>query len=301
MRRTSTANQQVSPSESVTVSAERTPCGFSPSPGTPGEGWGGGKLPLERRIVPEPRRASPLPNPPPEYQGRGNGTRLKCDAPSLSRRLGYSRLVPSMQSVILALLLLLCCRPAFSATALQTSAAVEKAKAFLYSHQKNGNWEEVASPSEDFKDINGGQWSGMTAIATYALLCAGEKPTDPRLASAIDFLAKTETRGIYAAGTRCLVWGSLEQTPKIRAAARKDAALLLSAMRTHGAGKGLYYYTPPATPHDDAYDHSVSQFAALGLWTLTKQGFEVPTDFWTATDQACARASISGRSLVLCI
>ena len=149
---------------------------------------------------------------------------------------------------------------------------MEKAKAFLYAGQKNGNWEEVQAPENDFKDINGGQWSGMTAISTYALLCAGEKSNDPRIAAAIDFLTRTETRGIYAAGTRCLVWSSVEQTPKVKAAAKKDMDLLLSSMRRQGPAKGLYYYIPPADPHDVAYDLSVSQFAPLGLWAMARRG-----------------------------
>src|SRR5215472_6600431 len=38
---------------------------YPPSPGTPGEGWGGG---LKKLL------ASPLPNPPPEYREGGYGT-----------------------------------------------------------------------------------------------------------------------------------------------------------------------------------------------------------------------------------
>ena len=47
--------------------------GLSPSPGTPGEGWGGGELRPECRIVPDLDLSSPSPHPnaPPEYQGRG--------------------------------------------------------------------------------------------------------------------------------------------------------------------------------------------------------------------------------------
>jgi hypothetical protein len=40
---------------------------LSPSPGNPGEGWGGGRTPVFAR--------NPLPNPPPDYRGRGKKTR----------------------------------------------------------------------------------------------------------------------------------------------------------------------------------------------------------------------------------
>jgi hypothetical protein len=53
----------------------------SPSPGTPGEGWGGGRTPMDRR--------NPLPDPPPEYQGRGTEAarvkmQLPCDSPRIA-------------------------------------------------------------------------------------------------------------------------------------------------------------------------------------------------------------------------
>src|SRR5205807_9576335 len=43
---------------------KREAAGFSPSPGTPGEGWGGGCVEQASFAT------GPLPNPPPEYRGR---------------------------------------------------------------------------------------------------------------------------------------------------------------------------------------------------------------------------------------
>jgi len=55
---------------------------LSPSPGNPGEGWGGGPAPIVAR--------SPLPNPPPEYQGRGKETPLNMRLPCSLGDLGGS-------------------------------------------------------------------------------------------------------------------------------------------------------------------------------------------------------------------
>jgi len=60
------------------------------------------------------------------------------------------------------------------------ASALAKAKAFLYARQINGNWEDAAQGVyQNDNSYNGGQWGGITALATYALLAAGENPQDP--------------------------------------------------------------------------------------------------------------------------
>jgi glycosyltransferase-like protein len=55
------------------ISGTANASAFSPSPGTPGEGWGGGGLLRELPTVGDSSLpSSPLPGPPPEYQGRGH-------------------------------------------------------------------------------------------------------------------------------------------------------------------------------------------------------------------------------------
>src|SRR5262249_19890628 len=103
----------------------------------------------------------------------------------------------------------------------KVDAALEKAKAFLYSQQKNGNWEDVQAPEAKVipPDVKSGQWGGLTAIATYALLAAGENPQDDRLRSAIEFLQKAEIQGIYALGLRAQVWNLVPDSPAVKKAA----------------------------------------------------------------------------------
>src|SRR4051794_23073623 len=63
--------------------------------------------------------------------------------------------------------------------------AIQKAKAYLYSQQKNGTWEIVADGELSSKGKHRG---GLTAVVTYALVAAGDSPQDPRLVKAIEFV-----------------------------------------------------------------------------------------------------------------
>jgi hypothetical protein len=177
---------------------------------------------------------------------------------------------------------------ASAATGEQVDKSVDKATAWLLAHQTQGNWEVVQRPTPDARGdkLSNGQWTGQTACVAYALLCAGVSPNDPHVASAIDFLSKTETHGTYALGVRCLLWSALNLDTKLRAVARRDLQFLIAGMRAKGDGRGLYFYLPPTLANPAEYDHSASQFAALGVWALAREGFEVPLEYWRLTDSA---------------
>lgn len=195
----------------------------------------------------------------------------------------------AVAAAALALLLPALSRPAGAATNDQVDKAVDKATAWLLSHQNpGGNWEVVPQPTQDPAggELSGGQWTGQTACVTYALLCAGVSPNDPHVSQAIDFLTRTETHGTYALGVRCLVWSVLDLNPKLRAVAQRDLKFLVAGMRAKGDARGLYQYVPPTVATMTLYDHSASQFAALGVWALQRQGFEVPLEYWRLTDTA---------------
>ena len=66
---------------------------------------------------------------------------------------------------------------ASAATSQQIRDAIGKGKEYLYSIQKNGNWE--------IEEKIHGQKTGQTAVVLYALLAGGENANDPRLAPAI--------------------------------------------------------------------------------------------------------------------
>ena len=81
---------------------------------------------------------------------------------------------------------------------------MKKAVDALYSQEHNGNWEATPAGSSEF-GINGLQWSGTTAITTYALLCTGEHRRTRVSRRPSAFWLRT-SKGVYASAARCLVW-----------------------------------------------------------------------------------------------
>src|SRR5690349_17587095 len=103
------------------------------------------------------------------------------------------RLTSLTIALVLATLLAVAAAPARAATPKEVDDAVAKAVKYLYQVQQDGNWEIVPNPvNQDGPDVKGKQWGGLTAMATYALLAAGENPQDERLAEAISWLLKQE-------------------------------------------------------------------------------------------------------------
>jgi hypothetical protein len=185
---------------------------------------------------------------------------------------------------------------ASGATVAAVDAAIEKGKAYLYSVQSaDGTWEKDSKPeppggsdnkSRYDQSIAGGQFTGQTALVLYALLSAGEKPSDPKLARAVEFLKNTDTTGTYALGVRCQVWLMLPQTPDVKARMQKDAQVLLRTPKTQGDALGMYDYVFDKGP---AYSHSRAQYAVLGIWAAERGGQRIPENYWTVTEKAWIR------------
>jgi len=192
-----------------------------------------------------------------------------------------------MVRIGLIVLLCLAAVPARAATPEAVDAAVKKAIDNLYAAQKNGTWETVDSPKTGpgtHDSTEGAQFGGLTAVATYSLLSAGEKPTDPRLAKAIDFLRNVPMNGTYAISVRAQIWPLLPPSKDNQAAAKRDAALLVNSLKMKGEGKGTWdYYTDK--PPEEMADHSTSQFAVLGLYACSDAGVEFPDKLWQFLDQ----------------
>src|SRR5687768_8227870 len=100
----------------------------------------------------------------------------------LARRITSGVVMPLRCGSVCCFLSLMICASASAATTQQIREAIQKGKDYLYSVQKDGNWE--------IEEKIHGQKTGQTAVVLYALLAAGESPNDPRLASAIDYLKK---------------------------------------------------------------------------------------------------------------
>ena len=178
----------------------------------------------------------------------------------------------------------------------QVQQALDRGRDYLFRTQAHGNWEEVQArdaAEADPYSIRNGQWGGMTAIATLALLTAGVPPADPHVQSAVAFLRSAELKGNYALGVRAQVWNQLPPEPWLRKVEQADLDRLVSGMHTRpGESAGFYGYLTASKP--DEYDHSVSQFGVLGTWALEQAGCEVPGNYWRYVEAAWRRHQMAG-------
>jgi hypothetical protein len=190
-----------------------------------------------------------------------------------------------LMCVLIFAALLLPSSAAFAATSAEIQASIDKGKAYLYSIQSGGNWEIVPAPDPKHTnpwEVENTQYGGLTAIATFALLAAGEDPQDPRIKQAVAFLEKTGSPGTYAIGVRCQIWNMVPQDEVVKVAMARDRALLVQGIAGKAPNTGFYGYDC-TKPGSDA-DHSASQFGVLGMWALNQAGMEVPSDVWRAYD-----------------
>ncbi len=174
-----------------------------------------------------------------------------------------------------------------AATAAQVADAIDRGKDYLYSRQLNGNWEVASKPNDDTKHPNspsGLQYGGLTALTTFALLSCGESYQNDHMKQAIAFLEKCDMKGNYALGLRSQVWNLLPEDATIKKLKRHDRDLLLSSIRRKGEAAGFMWYG--SALDERQYDHSVSQFGVLGLWSLVQSGEEVETHYWRDMDKA---------------
>lgn len=173
-----------------------------------------------------------------------------------------------------------------AATAPEVDQALQKAKDYLYSQQKNGNWEQVpqrqSSAERMDNDTGGDQWGGLTAVCTYALLASGESPQEAKLKPAIDFLKKADIIGIYALGMRAQVWLFLPPTAETKQLAKRDFQKLMEIMKKDPRDRGLYSYTSGGK----SVSMSRSQYGVLGTWACAQLGIEVPTTYWKTVEDA---------------
>ncbi|GIW75348.1 MAG: hypothetical protein KatS3mg104_0411 [Phycisphaerae bacterium] len=169
--------------------------------------------------------------------------------------------------------------PARAATHEQIQASIERGVRFLYSKQNEfGNWERTQQRPVNTKPsgTDEGQWGGRTSLVTYALLAAGEKPLDPRIVKATDWLRDAPITGHYALGVRANVWLNLPPTQPNREALMKDARLLLSGVSKTGVNRGFYDYQPGG----NRLDISCSQYGVLGMWAAAQWLEEIPASYW---------------------
>lgn len=169
-----------------------------------------------------------------------------------------------------------------AATPDEVENAIQRAIRSVYAQQRGGIWD---SPNWGGGGARIGlQWGGETALATYALLAAGESRQDAKLAKAIEFLKTAKIEGIYALGLRAQIWHYLQQTPEVKAGIKRDGDLLVASIKNGPENKGMFNY--PVNDTLPRYDNSVSQYGVLGIWAVAQLGYEVPTASWKTIDGA---------------
>jgi hypothetical protein len=192
----------------------------------------------------------------------------------------------SCATLILVLTLLVATSSSLAATPEQIEAAIKRGVDYLWSRQNAaGHWERPDAVPGISKGTVGAQYPGYSALCVYALLAAGEKPNDPRMVKALEFLRTAPAVGYYGIGVRANVWLNLPQTEPNKQAMARDAKLLLNGVIRQGRAKGLYdYYTMGA--RDDRIDFSCSQYGVLGAWAAAQRGEPFPTDYWQSMEKA---------------
>ncbi len=177
--------------------------------------------------------------------------------------------------------------PVHAATPAEVDAAIKKAVDWLYTQQHNGNWEMDAArvgEAHDWPKMQGSEWGGNSAMATYALLAAGESPQKPAMKQGIAFNLTADIVGVYAVGMRAQIWPYLpaDKDKAVKAAVMQDANFLKLAMKTTpDDAYGMFHYTIK----DPGYDHSTAQYGVLGAWACQQANPEsIPGAFWTVSD-----------------
>jgi Domain of unknown function (DUF4159)/A-macroglobulin TED domain len=172
----------------------------------------------------------------------------------------------------------------------KVNASIDNGVKWLYAKQNaQGNWEDLPQPEPDGRPgfTSAGQWGGQTALATYALLSAGESASDPRLQKAIEWLYQADIKGVYALAMRLQVWNKLKPNEKLNRAIARDAQLIGQMMHDGKQGRDPSPLgTWPYTPGERAYSLSRTNYAALGLWAAAEMGMELRADVWLTMEKA---------------
>ncbi|MBI1373405.1 MAG: DUF4159 domain-containing protein [Phycisphaera sp.] len=152
----------------------------------------------------------------------------------------------------------------------------------IYALQNDsGHWDAPTRPGE----WHAVHWGGKTALATYALLTAGQSYQDARLRTAVDFLRRIDLRGTYARACRSHVWAALPDT--FSQYQRKDVAWLVASQHPT---LGYHNYTQLER---DYYDNSATQYGVLGVWEGAKRGVPVPLSYWQKVEQHFLRTQLA--------
>ncbi|MCL2700907.1 MAG: DUF4159 domain-containing protein [Phycisphaerae bacterium] len=135
--------------------------------------------------------------------------------------------------------------------------------------------------------------SGLTALALYALLEAGEPAQDPNIVKGLEWLSEAQKRETkhdpkvpnptnpnwprsYEVGLRCNVWylANRQTNSKYAREMKSDGELLEKS-----TADGSFTYITNGNPMAGG-DNSTSQLALLGIYMATSDGYELSDRYW---------------------
>ncbi|QNN24251.1 DUF4159 domain-containing protein [Planctomycetales bacterium ZRK34] len=165
--------------------------------------------------------------------------------------------------------------PASAVTDEEVGKAIQQLVEYLYKKQNaQGHWDDAERGEGNHSE--GLQYGGTSALATYALLAAGESYQKPQMKRAINALANFDIKGTYVTSLRMHVWSHLPDI--FEPALNKDLRYLLTCPIDSEVSKGAkaFGYGPGL----NSWSNSRTQYGTLGLWEAAKRGQPVPQAVW---------------------
>ncbi|MFO0806835.1 MAG: DUF4159 domain-containing protein [Gemmataceae bacterium] len=146
--------------------------------------------------------------------------------------------------------------------------------------KQSGNWEGIVL--QFLADMEG----GSTALVVLALLNCGEKPDDPQMARALDYLASLPARKTYVVGLQNMVFAEARR-PKDLAIIQRNADWLIEKALGYQNGAGTL--NGWSYPGNTLPDNSNTQYALLGLYAAKQAGAKIEDRHWKAIQEYYTR------------
>jgi hypothetical protein len=152
--------------------------------------------------------------------------------------------------------------------------AIRRGVAYLKKQQTpRGDWEGVVL--KFLADMDG----GATALVTLALLNCGEKPDDPAMARALDYLRALPPRKTYVVGLQNMVFAEARQAKDLPRIQQNANWLIDRAIGYRGGEGRLEGWSYPG---NSIADNSNTQYALLGLYAAKAAGAKIDDKHWKA-------------------
>lgn len=170
----------------------------------------------------------------------------------------------------------------------QVRDCIARAVAKLRSGQKaDGHWETVET-----RAANGG-YGGMTGLAVFALLQAGEPLDDPIVAKGLVALEKLTDSETYVTAFRLMAFAKAEQIAG-KSLYRKQIEASVQWLEKTQSAFGTWGYEAADTAGDEQAvvtntDNSNTQMALLALYEAARAGYKVSDPVWKRSEDYYAR------------